>query len=125
MTSQQVPPSVIAALQRGDKMGAIKLLREASGGDLKSAMAMIQNLAVRVAEQQNGGSGDRSGDQSGNHSGPHHLGATAAQIASRAETISVMSKSHPPTVMPGDGATHQWVWLLIGVVALAAWVFFG
>ena len=120
MTSQQVPPSVIAALQRGDKMGAIKLLREASGGDLKSAMAMIQNLAGRMAEQQNGGS-----DQSGDHSGPHHLGATAAQIASRAETISVMSKSHPPTVMPGDGATNQWVWLLIGVVALAAWVFFG
>ncbi len=120
MTSQQVPPSVIAALQRGDKMGAIKLLREASGGDLKSAMAMIQSLAGRMAEQQNGGS-----DQSGDHSGTHHLGATAAQIASRAETISVMSKAHSPTVMPGDGATHQWLWLLIGVVALAAWVFFG
>ena len=117
MTSQQVPQSVIDALRRGDKMGAIKSLREASGGDLKSAMAMIQNLAM----QQNGGNGDQSGD----HSGPHHLGATAAQIASRAETISVMSKSHPPTVMPGDGATHQWAWLLIGVVALAAWVFFG
>ena len=108
MTSQQVPPSVIAALQRGDKMGAIKLLREASGGDLKSAMAMIQNLAGRVAEQQSGG-----GDQPGDHSGTHHLGATAAQIASRAETVSVMSKSHPPTVMPGDGATNQWVWLLM------------
>ncbi len=113
MTSHQVPPSVIAALQRGDKMGAIKLLREASGGDLKSAMAMIQSLAAQTA------------DQSGDHSGPHHLGATAAQIASRAETISVMSKSHPPTVMPGDGVTHQWVWLLIGIVALAAWFFFG
>ena len=121
MTSQQVPPSVIDALRRGDKMGAIKLLREASGGDLKSAMAMIQNLAVRIAEQQNGGNGDQPGD----HSGPHHLGATAAQIASRAETVSVMSKSHPPTVMPGDGATNQWMWLLIGVVALAAWFFFG
>lgn len=119
MTSQQVPQTVIDALQRGDKMGAIKLLREASGGDLKSAMAMIQNLAGRVAEQQSGG------DQPGDHSGAHHLGATAAQIASRAETISVMSKSHPPTVMPGDGATNQWVWLLIGVVALAAWLFFG
>lgn len=120
MTSQQVPQTVIDALRRGDKMGAIKLLREASGGDLKSAMAMIQNLATRIAEQQNGG-----GDQPGDHAGPHHLGATAAQIASRAETISVMSKSHPPTVMPGDGATNQWVWLLIGVVALAAWFFFG
>jgi len=121
MTSQQVPQTVIDALLRGDKMGAIKLLREASGGDLKSAMAMIQNLAVRIAEQQQGGTGDQPGD----HSGAHHLGATAAQIASRAETLSVMSKSHPPTVMPGDGATHQWVWLLIGVVALAAWFFFG
>lgn len=121
MTSQQVPQTVIDALLRGDKMGAIKLLREASGGDLKSAMAMIQNLAERLPSQQ-----QRNGeDQPGDHSGPHHLGATAAQIASRAETISVMSKSHPPTVMPGDGATNQWVWLLLGVVALAAWFFFG
>ncbi len=123
MTSQQVPQTVIDALLRGDKMGAIKLFREASGGDLKSAMAMIQNLAERLpSEQQRSNS---SGDQPGDHSGAHHLGATAAQIASRAETISVMSKSHPPTVMPGDGATNQWMWLLIGVVALAAWFFFG
>ncbi len=120
MTSQQVPQSVIDALLRGDKMGAIKLLRDASGGDLKSAMAMIQNLATRLPSEQ-----QRNDDRPGDHSGSHHLGATAAQIASRAETVSVMSKSHPPTVMPGDGATHQWVWLLIGVVALAAWFFFG
>lgn len=120
MTSQQVPQSVIDALLRGDKMGAIKLLRDASGGDLKSAMGMIQNLAMRLpADQQ------RRGDRAGDHSGPHNLGATAAQIASRAETASVMSKSHPPTVMPGDGANHQWVWLLVGVIALAAWFFFG
>ena len=109
---KEVPQAVIDALVRGDKMTAIKLLREASGGDLKSAMEMVQQVASQVQALKQG------------HSGPHQVPETKGQRESREHTQEVMAGRRVPTVMPGDKGGRGLVWLLL-IVLIAGWFFFG
>jgi hypothetical protein len=109
---RQVPQAVIDALMRGDKMAAIKLLRELTGGDLKSAMQMVQQIA---AQRQAANTG---------HSGPHQKEETQGQRDNRARTVELMSGQRPPTVMPGDGAQKQVVWVIVIIVAAVVWWLF-
>lgn len=126
---QDIPKSVVDALIRGDKIGAVKLIREATGGDLKGAMAMVQTYAQQMGDADKQRQRIRADDGHGEVSSKRgaelsdHLSKGLSE--SRADMEALMNTTRPPTVMPGDGATHQWVWLLLGVVALAAWVFFG
>ena len=126
---QDIPKSVVDALMRGDKIGAVKLIREATGGDLKGAMAMAQTYAQQMGDADKQRERIRADDGHGEVSSKRgaelsdHLSKGLSE--SRADMEALMNTTRPPTVMPGDGATHQWVWLLLGVVALAAWVFFG
>lgn len=126
---QDIPKSVVDALIRGDKIGAVKLIREATGGDLKGAMAMVQTYAQQMGDADKQRQRIRADDGHGEVSSKRgaelsdHLSKGLSE--SRADMEALMNTTRPPTVMPGDGATHQWVWLLLGIVALAAWVFFG
>jgi hypothetical protein len=126
---REIPQSVVAALLRGDKIGAVKLIREATGGDLKGAMAMVQTYAQQMGDADKQRQRIRADDGHGEVSSKRgaelsdHLSKGISE--GRAEIEAFMNKARPPTVMPGDSATHQWVWLLMGVVALAAWFFFG
>ena len=126
---QDIPKSVVDALIRGDKIGAVKLIREATGGDLKGAMAMAQTYAQQMGDADKQRQRIRADDGHGEVSSKRgaelsdHLSKGLSE--SRADMEALMNTTRPPTVRPGDGATHQWVWLLLGVVALAAWVFFG
>ena len=126
---QDIPKSVVDALIRGDKIGAVKLIRETTGGDLKGAMAMVQTYAQQMGDADKQRQRIRADDGHGEVSSKRgaelsdHLSKGLSE--SRADMEALMNTTRPPTVMPGDGATHQWVWLLLGVVALAAWVFFG
>ena len=118
----------VDALLRGDKIGAVKLIREATGGDLKSAMAMVQTYVQQVADAEKQRQRVRTDDGHGEVSSKRgaelsdHLSKGISE--GRAEIEALMNKTRPPTVMPGDGATNQWVWLLIGIVAFAGWLFF-
>ena len=110
-----VPQAVIDALLRGDKMEAIKLLREATGGDLKSAMEMVQQIAVQV----------QAAKRSGAHSGPHLQPETEGQRENREHTETFLSGQRTPTVMPGDrGGRGLLIWLVIAMALAAAWIFF-
>lgn len=114
---------------RGDKIGAVKLIREATGGDLKGAMALIQTYAQQMGEAEKQRQRIRADDGHGEVSSRRgaelsdHLSKGISE--GRADLEALMNKARPPTVMPGDSATHQWVWLLLGIVALAGWLFFG
>ena len=126
---QDIPKSVVDALIRGDKIGAVKLIREATGGDLKGAMAMVQTYAQQMGDADKQRQRIRADDGHGEVSSKRgaelsdHLSKGLSE--SRADMEALMNTTRPPTVMPGDAATHQWVWLLLGIVALAAWFFFG
>ncbi len=111
---RQVPQAVIDALMRGDKMGAIKLFREATGGDLQAAMQMVQQVAAQLQAAKT------------DHSGQHHLPETQGQLDSRARTADFMASHRTPTVMPGDNGGRGLSWLLVLVImALAVWAMFG
>jgi hypothetical protein len=114
---RQVPQAVIDALMRGDKMAAIKLVRELTGDDLKSAMRMVQQIAVHIQAGRSGQSG---------HSSPHRQQETKRQAENRARTDEFMSSTRPPTVMPGDhgGRGLSWLFLLVAA-ALGVWFLFG
>lgn len=126
---QQVPQAVVDALLRGDKIGAIKLIREATGGDLKGAMAMVQTYLQQMGDAEKQRQRIRSDDGYGEVSSKR--GAELSDHLSKgisdghAVRDALMNKTRPPTVMPGDGAGRQWILLLVVVVALAAWLFFG
>lgn len=123
---RDIPQAITAALLRGDRIGAIKLLRDAGGGDLRGALAKVQAYAEQMDPGQtarakpigHGEVSDRRGAELSDH-------VSKGMSDSRAGFEAMMNKTRPPTVMPGDAASQQWVWLLLGVIALAAWVFFG
>lgn len=111
---QQVPQAVIDALMRGDKMTAIKLVRQLTGDDLKSAMEMVQQIAAQLQAAKS------------SHSGPHSLPETKGQRENRARTEEWMASTRPPTVMPGDNGGRGLSWILVlAAVAVAAWFLFG
>lgn len=111
---KRVPQAVIDALARGDRATAIRLVNEATGGDLKAAMAMVQ----RVATQLQAG-------KPGAHSGPHQVPETEGMRENRERTEGVMAGRRVPTVMPGDsGGRGTIVVVMIGAIALLAWWFF-
>ncbi len=117
--SREQSQAIFEALMRGDKMTAIKLVREATGDDLKAAMGIVQQIAAQI--QATKGQATK-GQSVGSHSGPHHQPETSGQRENRERTESLMSKSHPPTVMPGDrGGMGLAVWLVILVLIGFVW----
>ncbi len=46
--SREQSQAIFEALMRGDKMTAIKLVREATGNDLKAAMGIVQQIAAQI-----------------------------------------------------------------------------
>lgn len=113
---REVPQAVIDALLRGDKMTAIKLVREATGDDLKSAMQMVQQIAAQM----------QAGKAAGTHAGPHHQPETKGQRESRERSQELMAGRHTPTVMPGDqGGRGASVVFLLALAAATVWFLFG
>lgn len=113
--SREQSQAIFEALMRGDKMTAIKLVREATGNDLKAAMGIVQQIASQIQATK----GQSGGVQ---HSGPHDTPETSGQRENRARTEAFMAKSHPPTVQPGDrGGMGLAVWLVILACAGFVW----
>lgn len=113
---REVPQAVIDALLRGDKMTAIKLVRELTGDDLKSAMQMVQQIAAQM----------QAAKAPGSHSGVHHQSETKGQRENRERSQNLMAGRHTPTVMPGDQGGRGLSWLvLLALAAAAVWFLFG
>lgn len=125
---REMPQEVVAALLRGDKIGAVKLIREATGGDLKGAMALIQSYSQQMGDAEKQRQRIRTDDGHGEVSSKR--GAELSDQLSkglsegRAEVQAFMNKARPPTVAPGDGETHRWIWMLLAALAVVAWFYF-
>jgi hypothetical protein len=125
---REMPKDVVAALLRGDKIGAVKLIREATGGDLKGAMALIQSYSQQVGDADKQRQRIRTDDGHGELSSKRgaelsdHLSKGLSE--GRAEAHAFMNKARPPTVMPGDSVSLHWIWMLFGALGIGAWLYF-
>ncbi len=111
-TSKEVQRAVAEALARGDKVEAIKRLREASGGDLKGALALVQRLAAEA--QASKGAGTGTADR------PRTPEPQSMQAAER-RTAALFDEKRTPTVMPGDHPGRGVLWLVIVLTGAAVW----
>jgi hypothetical protein len=118
MDKQNVPQAAFEALMRGDKLEAIRLVREASGSDLKGALDLVQRVAAQAQQSQ-------QAQRKGEHAGPHHVPETKGQRESREQTQHILAGRRVPTVMPGDSGGRGPILLLIIAVAATAFWFFG
>lgn len=108
---------IVEALARGDKMTAIKLARQASGGSLKEAVELLESMS--------------GNDAKGIQLGVQKAMAAAKEISghhgqrSHAEDMraALQANNRRPTVVMGEtpGAL-RWVLIVLGIVALAAWM---
>ena len=111
-TSKEVPVAVAAALARGDKAGAIRLLRDASGGDLKGALALVQRMMAEA--QATNGAGTGMAEK------PRTPEPQSMQAAER-RTAALFDEKRTPTVMPGDRPLRGTLWLLVGLMGAVVW----
>lgn len=110
-TSKEVQRAVAEALARGDKVEAIKRLREASGGDLKGALTLVQRMAAEAqASKGAGGTGDK----------PRTPEPQSMQAAER-RTAALFDEKRTPTVMPGDHPGRGVLWLVTLLMCAVVW----
>ena len=150
----RIPPAAITALRQGRTIEAIKLVREATGLDLKQAKAMVDASIARMelssAEQV---AGPASGHASGivlpkdaaealargevieaikrlRTANPQFDLKTAKQLvdqhrhATRATAAAPAVQKRVPTVVEGDRGSHGWLWLVALAAIFALWYFF-
>ena len=114
MAEPQIPAAAMQALQRGDMIGAIKAIREASGGDLKGALEIAQRTMAELQRQDQA--------KAGSHSGPHRVAEPRSIAENRERTAAVTHSARTPTVMAGDSGGRGAIWLLlVAAAAVAAW----
>ncbi len=117
MANELLAAQVMQALARGDKIAAVKLVREAGVGSLREAVQYVEaqaasrDPAIREKLQRTAqGVADRHGLQ------------TQAQGALQA----LRAHKRPPTVEMGEmPGSLRWVMIVLGLLALAAWLAFG
>ena len=101
-TGNPLSMQVLEALARGDKLGAIKLMREAGAPNLKAALRAIEAQAANVAPKP------------GTPTRPKE--APAARQAMRART---------PAVAMGDPPGQlRWLLAMLALLAAAGWMLF-
>lgn len=137
----ELPGDVVAALMRGDRIQAVKLLRDASGQGLKEAMAAVEAYAARGqgAAQQKRTVTDAirhmreanpGMDQKSARLAQESIQRTASvQIAAdetQARTLRARDE-RTPTVVEGDRGGYAVVLLAIAaaLAALMWWFFTG
>lgn len=111
-TSKEVQRAVAEALARGDKVEAIKRLREAGGGDLKGTLALVQRMMAEA--QASNGAGAGTADK------PRTPEPQSMQAAER-RTAALFDEKRTPTVMPGDHPGRGVLWLLIVLMCAVVW----
>ncbi len=123
---EQTAADVMRALAQGDKSAVIRMLREAGAPALKQVLAEVQAQAKAQHASQSGGvqaikarleAGKAAGAKTDVQHGIHgHAQATREALRANGRT---------PTVMMGDTPGGlRWVLLVLGLLALAAWLAF-
>ncbi len=111
---------IVEALARGDKITAVKLARQASGGDLKEAVALVESMSgndargIQLRVQQAVKAAREAAGQPARHD--HAQSMQAARQAN----------NRRPTVVMGDApGAMRWVLIALGLMALAGWLMMG
>ena len=108
--NKAVAAQIVEALARGDKLGAIKLARQAGVGSLKEAATLIESMSGNDAQ------GIQLRVQkalAGEHG--QHTHAQSMQAARQAN-------NRRPTVVMGDRpGAMRWVLVALGLAGLAVW----
>lgn len=113
MANDLLATQVMQALARGDKIAAVKLVREAGIGSLREAMqyveaqAVSRNPATRAIDEAKGAM----------HGVQEHAHTALQALHARHRT---------PTVVMGEKpGSLRWVMIVLFLLALAAWLAFG
>ena len=125
-----LPPQLLAALRRGDRLTALRLIRETYGNDLDLAQAMqILEGHLRALAGQAGGKAakaaqavERAAEAAGARAAQAEHDARAALATAKARAQQVLAAGRAPTVMPGDRpGGMRWLLLALATLAAAAW----
>lgn len=120
MANELLATQVMQALARGDKVAAVKLVREAGIGSLREAMQYVEAQAVTrnpalKDELQRAAQGIAAGHER------HGLRSHASNA-----TEALRAHNRRPTVEMGDAPGGlRWVMLVLGLLALSVWWAFG
>lgn len=108
-----VVTQIMEALARGDKMTAIRLARQVSGGSLQDAVAFVES---------------RSGAVGGKIAQAAHAVVDQDGQRSHAQSVehAIRANNRKPTVAMGDAPGNlRWVMIALGLLALAVWLLLG
>ena len=101
-TGNPLSMQVLEALARGDRLGAIKLMREAGAPNLKAALQAIEAQAAKASA------------------------TTKPEPASASKTLVQQVRGRPPTVAMGDPPGQlRWLLAVVAMLVAAAWIGFG
>ena len=118
MANELLATQVMQALARGDKIGAVKLVRQAGVGSLREAMQYVEVQAASRAPAA--GETARRAIQ-GAGTDLHGLQAHARSAAQ-----ALQAHTRTPTVVMGETPGQlRWVMIVLGLLALAAWLALG
>ena len=113
MTSSQrpsFPPEVLAALKRGNKIEAVKLLRQAAKVGLAEAKSAVDGLERARASVPPKAAAPRS------------PASTHAYQSKAAEPHLLRRPGLSPGEVPRESSGAGWIILLLGGVLLASWL---
>ena len=114
MANELLAAQVMQALARGDKLAAVKLVREAGAGSLREAMQYVEAQAVSRNPAMKDGLQRAAADLHG------------LQSHARSAAQALHAHNRTPTVVMGEAPGHlRWVMIVLGLLALAAWLAFG
>lgn len=121
MVNEDLAKQVMQALARGDRTGAAGLLRSAGMPAMRQALDQfkVQAESERRALRALGSSTREAADKIETH---------GAQVQAQAQDVLQLLRAHkrPPTVEMGEKpGSLRWVMIVLGLLALAAWLAFG
>ena len=125
----RIPPEAIAALRQGQTIQAIKLLREATGLDLKQAKDVIEARIAGAAEALARGEVIEAIKRL-RAANPQFDLKTAKELVerhrhgNRATAAAPTMQKRVPTVVEGDRGSNGWLWLVALAAIFALWYFF-
>ncbi len=113
MANDLLATQVMQALARGDKLAAVKLVREAGVGSLREAMQYVEAQAVSRNPAVRGI--DEAKDA-----------MHGAQAHARDAMQALHARKRTPTVVMGEApGSLRWMMIVLFLLALAAWLAFG
>lgn len=148
-----IPIAVHAALQRGEVIEAIRLLREGTGLGLREARDAVEALqriggGITSMEIEPGAHG--AGAHGSQHAHELRLPPEVVKALSQGNVIEAIKRlralqpmalrdakalverhrqatkpRHTPTVAPGDSGGGLWMWIVLALIAIAGWMWWG